>query len=105
MSITTQEAWELVLDIFKSNGIPLDKAAAMTEVVVRAEADQAFSHGLHRVAGCVGAVRSGKVNASASPSIILEKGGGLKSRREKLLASSRSRRANLMTDPSGHEGR
>ncbi|MFC3127448.1 Ldh family oxidoreductase [Pseudoroseomonas globiformis] len=50
-------------------GISRDHADAMAEVVTLAEADEARSHGLYRILGCVAAVRSGKVDPVAVPEV------------------------------------
>ena len=51
-------------------GISREHADAMAEVVALAEADEARSHGLYRILGCVQAVRSGKVNPQAQPEVV-----------------------------------
>jgi LDH2 family malate/lactate/ureidoglycolate dehydrogenase len=54
--------------------ISREHAEAMAEVVALAEADEARSHGLYRIPGCVQAVLSGKVDPQAQPEVISTKG-------------------------------
>jgi len=51
-------------------GVSREHAEAMAEVVALAEADEARSHGLYRIEGCVQAVRSGKVDPQARPEVV-----------------------------------
>ncbi|KAA2212971.1 Ldh family oxidoreductase [Teichococcus oryzae] len=51
-------------------GISREHADAMVDAVSLAEADDAKSHGLYRILGCVEAVRSGKVDPGARPEVV-----------------------------------
>ncbi|MCI0755550.1 Ldh family oxidoreductase [Teichococcus vastitatis] len=55
-------------------GISREHADAMADVVALAEADEARSHGLYRIPGCVQAVRSGKVAPRAEPEVTASAG-------------------------------
>lgn len=56
-------------------GVSRAHAEAMAEVVALAEADEARSHGLYRIPGCVQAIRSGKVDPRAEPEVVSTAGG------------------------------
>ncbi|MFK7939838.1 MAG: Ldh family oxidoreductase [Roseovarius sp.] len=51
----------------RANGCDAANAAAVADIVTRAERDGSHSHGLFRIPGYVKALRSGKVNGAAVP--------------------------------------
>ena len=53
--------------VLAANGFSADHVAAISDLVVAAEADGCPSHGLMRLIGYVGAVRSGRINPRANP--------------------------------------
>ena len=64
---------EAVLDIadraLAAAGMNAANRDAVVEVVVDAERDACHSHGLHRIPGYCGAMRSGRVNGQADPKL------------------------------------
>ena len=54
-------------EVMLANGCDADNAAALADIIHRAERDGSHSHGLFRVPGYVKALRSGKVNGKAKP--------------------------------------
>jgi delta1-piperideine-2-carboxylate reductase len=61
--------YKLAKDVMASNGCDVANAAALADIICRAERDGSHSHGLFRVPGYVKALRSGKVNGKARPTI------------------------------------
>ena len=73
----------LITDVMTANGCDDANAAALADIMTRAERDGSHSHGLFRVPGYVKALRSGKVDGKAKPVIT-------KNVRKKSLALTRS---------------
>ena len=59
--------YKLAHDVMLANGCDADNAAALADIICRAERDGSHSHGLFRVPGYVKALRSGKVDGKAKP--------------------------------------
>jgi len=66
LSLTHDEIYDLARNVMLANGCDNDNAAALADILARAERDGAHAHGLFRVPGYVKALRSGKVNGCAS---------------------------------------
>ena len=72
MSTVTLELdyiYKLAHDVMLANGCDSDNAAALADIICRAERDGSHSHGLFRVPGYVKALRSGKVDGKAKPTV------------------------------------
>ena len=72
MSMVTLELddiYQLAHDVMLANGCNRDNAAALADIICRAERDGSHSHGLFRVPGYVKALRSGKVDGKAKPTV------------------------------------
>ncbi|KQU86426.1 oxidoreductase [Ensifer sp. Root31] len=67
--LSLDEVRKISLDAFIANGFSDRQAHATADVVTRAEADACRSHGLYRVPGYIAAVRAGRANARAEPSV------------------------------------
>lgn len=67
--LSLPEIEALVLAVLVENGLDPAQARAVADTVTRAEADGCRSHGLYRVPGYVAALRSGRVNPAARPSV------------------------------------
>lgn len=67
--LSLDEVRRISLDAFTANGFSDKQAKATADVVTRAEADDCRSHGLYRVPGYIAAVRAGRANAQAEPSV------------------------------------
>jgi len=72
--MSTQElGLDAIYDITKkvmlANGCDVANAEALADIISRAERDGSHSHGLFRVPGYVKALRSGKVDGKAKPTI------------------------------------
>jgi delta1-piperideine-2-carboxylate reductase len=65
MSIAEVEA--LAMSILRANGLVLRQAGPIARAMAAAEASDCRSHGLYRLIGYVGSMRSGRVNAAAQP--------------------------------------
>ncbi|MBT6122627.1 MAG: Ldh family oxidoreductase [Candidatus Puniceispirillum sp.] len=61
--------YKLIEDVMTENGCDAANAAALADIMTRAERDGSHSHGLFRVPGYVKALRSGKVNGKAKPTV------------------------------------
>ncbi len=61
--------YKLSEDVLLANGCDADNAAALADIIQRAERDGSHSHGLFRVPGYVKALRSGKVDGKAKPTV------------------------------------
>ena len=68
-SLSLKEIYKLAYDSMISNGCNEENATALAKIVQTAERDGSHSHGLFRIPGYVKALRSGKVNGKAQPSI------------------------------------
>jgi delta1-piperideine-2-carboxylate reductase len=69
VSLELDAIFQLAQDVFLANGCDGDNASALADTVYRAERDGSHSHGLFRVPGYVKALRSGKVDGKAKPTI------------------------------------
>ena len=72
MSMVTLELddiYQLAHDVMLANGCDRDNAAALADIICRAERDGSHSHGLFRVPGYIKALRSGKVDGKAKPTV------------------------------------
>ena len=69
IDLTIVEVKALAVACLLANGCNDENAEAVAEIVTAAERDGCASHGLFRLPGYVAALRSGKVNGDASPSI------------------------------------
>jgi len=69
ISLTLDEISTLIHDVMQANGCDAANAAALADIMTRAERDGSHSHGLFRVPGYVKALRSGKVDGKAKPSV------------------------------------
>ena len=69
VSLTLDEIYALAHDTMTANGCDAANAAALADIVMRAERDGSHSHGLFRVPGYVKALRSGKVDGKAKPTV------------------------------------
>lgn len=72
--LTLDEVMDLAVAALAANGADMANAAAIARCMWRAERDGAKSHGLFRIAGYVGAFRSGKANGAARPAIASREG-------------------------------
>ena len=69
VTLELDDIYKLAYDVMLANGCDADNAAALADIICRAERDGSHSHGLFRVPGYVKALRSGKVNGKAKPSV------------------------------------
>jgi delta1-piperideine-2-carboxylate reductase len=67
VSLTLDEISALVTEVMIANGCDDANAAALADIMTRAERDGSHSHGVFRVPGYVKALRSGKVDGKAKP--------------------------------------
>ena len=70
--MSLDDIYALAEKVLTSAGCDADNAAAIASTVARAERDGSASHGLFRIPGYVGSLRSGKVSGGASPVISSE---------------------------------
>ncbi|HAO57368.1 MAG TPA: oxidoreductase [Alphaproteobacteria bacterium] len=68
-SLSLDEIYALAHDAMTANGCNDANAGALADIVMRAERDGSHSHGLFRVPGYVKALRSGKVDGKATPTV------------------------------------
>ena len=64
--MSLDDIYALAEKVLTSAGCDADNAAAIASTVARAERDGSASHGLFRIPGYVGSLRSGKVSGGAS---------------------------------------
>ena len=69
VSMSLDAIYALAHDTMTANGCDEANAAALADIVMRAERDGSHSHGLFRVPGYVKALRSGKVDGKAKPTV------------------------------------
>ena len=67
--LSLDEIYSLAKNIMLANGCDTANAEALADIICRAERDGSHSHGLFRVPGYVKALRSGKVDGKAKPTI------------------------------------
>ena len=68
-SLTLDEIHALAHEAMMKNGCDEANAAALADIVMRAERDGSHSHGMFRIPGYVKALRSGKVDGKARPTV------------------------------------
>jgi delta1-piperideine-2-carboxylate reductase len=69
VNLSLDEARALSLAALEAHGANRANAAAVTDIMIRAEQDRCASHGLFRLQGYCASLRSGKVNGAASPKL------------------------------------
>tara|TARA_B100000989_G_C19458572_1_gene435184 strand:- start:71 stop:1066 length:996 start_codon:yes stop_codon:yes gene_type:complete len=69
IKLALDEIYNLAHDVMLANGCDADNAAALADIICRAERDGSHSHGLFRVPGYVKALLSGKVDGKATPTV------------------------------------
>jgi delta1-piperideine-2-carboxylate reductase len=69
VTLELDDIYQLAYDVMLANGCDRDNAAALADIICRAERDGSHSHGLFRVPGYVKALRSGKVDGKAKPTV------------------------------------
>jgi delta1-piperideine-2-carboxylate reductase len=69
IDLTLDEVWALAADCLAANGCDDANAEAVAATLTAAERDGCASHGLFRLPGYVAALRSGKVNGAAKPTV------------------------------------
>ena len=69
VDLTLEDIHALAHETMTANGCDEANAAALADIIMRAEKDGSHSHGLFRVPGYVKALRSGKVDGTAKPRI------------------------------------
>ena len=67
--LSLNEIYSLAKNVMLANGCDTANAEALADIICRAERDGSHSHGLFRVPGYVKALRSGKVDGKAKPTI------------------------------------
>ena len=67
--LSLDEIYSLAKNVMLANGCDTANAEALSDIICRAERDGSHSHGLFRVPGYVKALRSGKVDGKAKPTI------------------------------------
>jgi len=69
VTLELDDIYQLAYDVMLANGCDRDNAAVLADIICRAERDGSHSHGLFRVPGYVKALRSGKVDGKAKPTV------------------------------------
>ena len=69
MMLPLADIHALTLRALGDNGASDEQARSIADIVTRAEADACRSHGLYRVPGYIAALRSGRANGQARPTI------------------------------------
>ena len=67
--LSLDEIYSLAKNVMVANGCDTANAEALADIICRAERDGSHSHGLFRVPGYVKALKSGKVDGEAKPTI------------------------------------
>ncbi len=67
--LTLKEAHKLAMKCLLANGCDHENATAVADRIIQAEGDQCHSHGLFRLPWYCHAVKSGRVNGKARPSV------------------------------------
>ena len=67
VALSIDEIHRLAHDVLQANGCDTANADAIATTVSTAERDGSESHGLFRIPGYVGSMRSGKINGKANP--------------------------------------
>jgi delta1-piperideine-2-carboxylate reductase len=69
LKLSLDEIYQLAKEVMLANGCDTANAEALADIVSRAERDGSHSHGLFRLPGYVKALRSGKVDGKAKPTL------------------------------------
>ena len=69
IKLSLDEIYQLAKAVMLANGCDTANAEALADIVSRAERDGSHSHGLFRLPGYVKALRSGKVDGKAKPTV------------------------------------
>jgi len=69
LKLSLDEIYQLAKEVMLANGCDTANAEALADIVSRAERDGSHSHGLFRLPGYVKALRSGKVDGKAKPTV------------------------------------
>lgn len=69
ITLTLDDVHKLATKVLIQYGCNADNARAVADVITAAERDGCHSHGLMRLAGYVAALKSGKVNGDAEPTV------------------------------------
>ena len=69
LELSLADIYDLSKRVMLANGCDTENAEAVADIITRAERDGSHSHGLFRVPGYVKALRSGKVDGKAKPSV------------------------------------
>jgi delta1-piperideine-2-carboxylate reductase len=69
LDMTLDDIYKLAHGAMHANGCDEANAAALADIITRAERDGSHSHGLFRVPGYVKALKSGKVDGKAKPTV------------------------------------
>ena len=67
--LSLDQIYSLAKNVMLANGCDTANAEALADIICRAERDGSHSHGLFRVPGYVKALRSGKVDGQAKPTV------------------------------------
>ncbi len=67
--LALEEARALTHRVLTVNGCDTPNTDAVCDVIMAAEADRCYSHGLFRLPGYIASLRSGKVNGKAQPTV------------------------------------
>ncbi len=73
--LTVAEVYDLSLRVLRRHGLKDHQAGPISRAIAAAEACDCRSHGLYRLIGYVGSLRSGRVNAGAGPQLSKIAGG------------------------------
>lgn len=68
-NLSLNEIYDLAKNVMLANGCDMANSEALADIICRAERDGSHSHGLFRVPGYVKALKSGKVDGKAKPTI------------------------------------
>ncbi len=77
VNLSLERAQDLVAAAFTASGLDQARARSVAAALVTAEAEGQVGHGFSRIADYVAQLKSGKVNGSAIPTIIEDRGASL----------------------------
>jgi delta1-piperideine-2-carboxylate reductase len=69
ITLTHDELYAIVRQIFEASSLSASNAAALARVIVAGEGDACKSHGIYRIEGCLRTIKAGKVVPDAIPKI------------------------------------
>ena len=69
-NISIDAALELVQNAFVASGLNEESAQSVARALVMAEAEGQVGHGFSRVGDYIAQMKSGKINASATPTVV-----------------------------------